>query len=140
VKQTAWFYDNGVWSEREDLVAAQVRDDEDEETVLRRLGYDRQHEVGDWSASSPSLQVWLRRERPPRQILIVFGEVGYERVYVDRLPDVWDLLARWVPVVRDTEIMKVLEDLAGIEGGPLGTVEMIARRAAFGATQPYERP
>ncbi|MER6514745.1 hypothetical protein ABT158_48610 [Nonomuraea sp. NPDC001636] len=136
MKQLAWYYTAGEWIEGEDLVAAQARPDEEEGKLLSRLGYEPRQQIGSWESVSPAIGVWFRREKVPRHVLTLSGGDGYERVFVDRLPDVWDLLARWAPVVRDAATVRLLEDLTDVQRRPYGIVEMIARRAA-GAVQPW---
>ncbi|MEV3986625.1 hypothetical protein [Nonomuraea sp. NPDC049758] len=139
MKQLAWYYTAGEWIEGEDLVAAQARPDEEERKLLVRLGYEPRMEMGSWESAYPAIEVWFRPEKEPRYVLILSDGDGYERVFVDRLPDVWDLLARWAPVVRDAGIVRLLDDLTDVQRRPYGVVEMIARRAAAGAARPSSR-
>lgn len=128
----AWHYIEGQWVEATDIVNQAWTADDSEDAVMDRLGYRRIHTIG--SEYDMALAVWTQ-DNPspaaPRHIIELPGDPG-DYIYVETVPDLWDLLARWTPVVRDSAITRLIQDLNDVKSDTCGLVETIARRAAYG--------
>jgi hypothetical protein len=134
---TAWHYTQGQWNEVPDLIIQNWEDGEDDSVVMQRLGYEKIHAVGNPDIA-PSIGVWERNTSPRFAFSMETEHIHY--LYTDTVPDLWDLLARWSPVVRDEKITRFLDELTDLDKGRHGTVETIARRAAWGTQQSYDDP
>jgi hypothetical protein len=134
---TTWHYSHGQWTEGPDFVMQAWPEGEDDSVAMARLGYKKIHTVGDANIP-PAIEVWERNASPRFVLSLETGTIHY--VYADTVPDMWDLLARWSPVVRDDMITTLMSDLNKPEAGNLGVVETIARRISWGSQQPYDDP
>lgn len=136
----SWHYRSGGWVEGPDLINSAWGDDDDEAQVMKRLGFAKQHTIGEPEVGL-SMVVWGRApaHQAPHFVISLETQDDFSYVYAAALPDVWDVMARWSPVVRDDALTRLIASATDAERGGPGLIEMIARRAAWGAQQPYEQ-
>jgi hypothetical protein len=96
-----WLYDAGTWRHIPDPIAWQNGDDVHERYA--QAGYADPPFIDLTYPQSKSggvgLKLWTRREPPECVIDIEGSQMSTCSVYVSRLPDALDLLARWSPLI-----------------------------------------
>ncbi|MEU9839723.1 hypothetical protein AB0C69_10935 [Actinomadura sp. NPDC048032] len=141
--RTALHYASGQWTNGPDVVmeAWHNTDSAPSETVLRqRLEYEELFEVGD--RYNGGFAAWAR-EDSPRYVLAVGDDHLTEYIYPATLPDLYDLAARWSPLVRDQALLRFLKDIQAserhMEPYEADVLTNIGRRIAQGTQETYER-
>lgn len=114
-----WLYCGGVWHT---IAGPPVPSDAgDWMAAVAAAGYEAwlstaSPEGGDTIGYLPLVLRVFRRRDTPRFLIDIDSEDGYETVYAEGLPDLMDLLARWLPAVQGAAAAAFLGGLA--DGAP----------------------
>lgn len=113
-------------------------DTEDIDKALEDAGWEWFLALGNGTLSA-QVRTWRKPHENggPTEYMMEVG--GYEtfgdRLFVDDLPTLMNLLAQWAPVIQAAAIADVTEDLQGTSIDPVGLVEAVSARAAYGADE-----
>jgi hypothetical protein len=132
------YFINGTWSEGPDILMNSWTDDQDFDVARRAAGFEYPYHELRLGNYDLNVTAWSRKESPRYMFGIQATSSELNFIYADFLPDVLDLLAKWLPMVRDSLIITILGDGlldeydAATRGR--GLIERLAHRATQGAT------
>lgn len=132
--ETSFRYDGPGWTPARDPLADMPEGSVDE--YLEQQGWQPFLRLGvPWSAMW--LESWRRtdEDRSERFLVCVQDPIGgAPNLHVPVFPDLMDLFARWAPAIQAATIAQLAEDLTDTRVATPGLVELIAARAADGAS------
>lgn len=132
------YFTNGAWTTGPDIVMDLWQNDQDWDDACHALGFSvyQSYRLGEFHLNitvwrRPSPQYPGRGDESPHYLFELEASSGSsDHVYADSLPDVWRLLAQWLPVIRDSLVVDMLGEITSHEDDdhPSGAVEKFVRQ------------
>src|SRR5690554_215188 len=111
---TAPHFTDGAWGEGPDVVARDWPEESDVFKALQQSGYSEWACIGDGDALAVplTLTIFTRVEEPQFYISVEGNKhSNIYNVYVRNVPDLMELLAKWVPTVQAAAVTDLVQQL-----------------------------